>query len=192
MWQETNTPILVYATDVAIETEKAPLSKALEQFVRADNKGFRQEVHQFEQTEGSPTTPLSPSKRKYRADSVDSMDSNRASLGDAGPDILDRGFDSHVTYDGGSAIQMMDLGEVSQDIPPSDDVAEIHPSTLPDSSVEDMGWVPDKAEQPPPMDSVEMEERARPPPFLAARTASSEGGTRSRSYGMDMDMPERD
>lgn len=84
MWQETKTPLMVYATDDALKEAPEPLSGPLERFVKADNKSFLQELKQ-EQSQGEKSfTPLevvSPSKRKHRSDSMDSMNSNRASLG---------------------------------------------------------------------------------------------------------------
>ncbi|KAF7544027.1 hypothetical protein G7Z17_g10270 [Cylindrodendrum hubeiense] len=86
MWQETKTPLLVYATEKALDTPREPLTSPLERFVKAENKAFRQELNQ-EKSDSSETRrtafvdPISPSKRKHRSDSADSMDSNRASLG---------------------------------------------------------------------------------------------------------------
>ncbi|PFH56964.1 hypothetical protein XA68_15696 [Ophiocordyceps unilateralis] len=80
VWEETKTPLIIYATDVALDTAKAPLSASLERFVRADNKAFQQELsrEKAEADDGRLTETIFPSKRKHRADS---MDSNRASLG---------------------------------------------------------------------------------------------------------------
>ncbi|KAI5461474.1 hypothetical protein BGZ63DRAFT_356951 [Mariannaea sp. PMI_226] len=86
MWEETKTPLLVYATEMALDIPLSPLTSQLERFVKAENKAFRQELNQ-EKTESNETRratfvdPISPSKRKHRSDSADSMDSNRASLG---------------------------------------------------------------------------------------------------------------
>lgn len=86
MWQETKTPLIVYATEKALDTPRASLTSPLERFVKAENKAFRQELNQ-EKSDSSETRraafvdPISPSKRKHRSDSADSMDSNRASLG---------------------------------------------------------------------------------------------------------------
>lgn len=94
MWQETKTPLLIYATEDALNTQKAALNGQLERFVKAENKAFRQELTQEtrnreETNKQQFVDPISPSKRKHRSDSMDSMNSNRASLGsDAG-----NGFD---------------------------------------------------------------------------------------------------
>lgn len=98
IWAETKTPVLVYATEHALNVEKMPLGSSLERFVKADNKSFRSELQQESSTtetsmevdaEGetndeffAPSDMLrSPPKRKHRSDSVDSMASNRASMG---------------------------------------------------------------------------------------------------------------
>jgi hypothetical protein len=82
-WQESKTPVVVYATEAAINTSPMVPSDALMRFVKAENKAFRQELNleRVETRRTGPTEPMSPSKRKHRSDSTDSMDSNRASLG---------------------------------------------------------------------------------------------------------------
>jgi len=88
---ETNSPILVYATDAAMQQERLPLSAALQTFVKHDNRLFKQSlIEERPPEEESPRverkrlvySPNSPSKRVQRSDSLDSMASNRASLGD--------------------------------------------------------------------------------------------------------------
>src|SRR5690242_9927556 len=85
MWSETKNPLLIYATENALDVPLKELTSTLDRFIRADNKAFRNELSQ-EQTQASeaqrpaPIDPLSPSKRKHR-DSIDSMDSNRVSVG---------------------------------------------------------------------------------------------------------------
>lgn len=95
MWQETKTPLMIYATEAALNVARTPLPAQLQRFTRAENKVFQQELHNEgiqladaaqaaanEKILGSgPLGPISPSKRKHRADSIDSMDSNRASIG---------------------------------------------------------------------------------------------------------------
>ncbi|PHH90493.1 hypothetical protein CDD83_3526 [Cordyceps sp. RAO-2017] len=117
VWQETKTPLFVYATESALNTARAPLPAPLERFVRAENKAFRQELGR-EQADGAPAADvrgtltmeaISPSKRKHRADSADSMDSNRASLGSD-----DRnGFDDDPFLEDGpvTATEMADLSD---------------------------------------------------------------------------------
>lgn len=114
MWEETKTPLLVYATEDALNTPKAPLSTALERFVKAENKAFRQELNHektetHEKRKSITVDPLSPSKRKHRADSFDSMDSNRASLGS---DDERSGFDNPFSeQDDAIGTEMTDLSE---------------------------------------------------------------------------------
>lgn len=78
-------PMLVYATDKALNEEPAPLSDALKTFVKFDNRLFKQELLEepplTEKKRNAPQVPESPLKRQ-RSNSVDSMATNRASLGD--------------------------------------------------------------------------------------------------------------
>ncbi|KAL1862553.1 hypothetical protein Daus18300_008512 [Diaporthe australafricana] len=78
-------PILVYATDKALNEEPAPLSDALRTFVKLDNRLFKQELLEeptpADKKRNAPQLPGSPLKRQ-RSNSVDSMATNRASLGD--------------------------------------------------------------------------------------------------------------
>lgn len=78
-------PILVYATDKAMNEEPAPLSDALKTFVKFDNRLFKQELLEeptpTDKKRNAPQLPESPLKRQ-RSASVDSMATNRASLGD--------------------------------------------------------------------------------------------------------------
>ncbi|KAG7122333.1 hypothetical protein HYQ44_003231 [Verticillium longisporum] len=91
MLKESKTPLLVYATEDALNTPRVPLSDELQRFVLAENKIFRQELsHEADEDDDEDVplinpniSPFSPSKRKYRANSVDSMDTNRASLGNS-------------------------------------------------------------------------------------------------------------
>ncbi|PHH70585.1 hypothetical protein CDD80_5903 [Ophiocordyceps camponoti-rufipedis] len=80
VWEVTKTPLIIYATEKALEEATVPLSAPLERFVRADNKAFQQELsrERAEADEGRLTETMLPPKRKHRSDS---MDSNRASIG---------------------------------------------------------------------------------------------------------------
>lgn len=101
VWQESKTPLLVYATEDALNTSKDPLSLPLERFIKADNKAFRSELN-IERTNerdiGQPALfdPISPSKRKHRSDSIDSLDSNHASLGSDGANAFDNSFEEQA------------------------------------------------------------------------------------------------
>lgn len=117
MWQETKTPLVVYATEDALNTPRAPLSGPLERFVKADNKTFRQELNQEQSQVEQSTAPaaadlVSPSKRKHRSDSMDSMDSNRASQGSI---EMDDREDPFVTQFDGPSSDL--LGQEMQEQP---------------------------------------------------------------------------
>lgn len=90
VWHETKVPLMVYATEAALNVARTPLPMPLQRFALAENKAFQQELDQ--ETTGPPADPISPSKRKHRADSIDSMDSNRATLGSD---------DGHYGFEGG-------------------------------------------------------------------------------------------
>ncbi|KAI9149409.1 hypothetical protein HJFPF1_11461 [Paramyrothecium foliicola] len=111
VWHETKTPLLIYATENALNTPCSPLSSPLERFVRVENKAFRQELSaekaEAVETRGRASIEtLSPSKRKHRADSMDSMDSNRASIGSE--DRIE-GDNPFADQDVGHATELMDL-----------------------------------------------------------------------------------
>ncbi|KAL7790935.1 hypothetical protein V8C37DRAFT_383706 [Trichoderma ceciliae] len=100
IWHDTKTPLLVYATEEAVSTPRAPLSDALNMFVKLDNKAFRQELKQpvadgGEERMRASVDPISPSKRKHR-DSMDSMDSNRASIGSEDRNPFEGAFDDQM------------------------------------------------------------------------------------------------
>lgn len=102
VWQETKLPLLIYATEDALNTHNEPLSLPLERFVKADNKAFRSELN-MERTNDQQyirpghADPISPSKRKHRSDSMDTLDSNHASLGSDGGNGFDNPFDEEPT-----------------------------------------------------------------------------------------------
>ncbi|KAF6836161.1 ubiquitin interaction domain-containing protein [Colletotrichum plurivorum] len=116
MFLETKNPVLVYATDDAVNAPLAPLSDALQRFVRAENKNFRQELSQ-ESTEESTQvralnmSPISPSKRKYRSGSVDSMATNRASLGGSDTNSRAGDFDNDPFI--GNSTQDTEMADLS-------------------------------------------------------------------------------
>lgn len=98
IWLETKTPLLIYATEEAVNVPNDPLSLPLERFVKADNKAFRNELsmeqtNEQENREPVFMDPISPSKRKHRSDSMDSLDSNHASLGSDGGNGFDNPFE---------------------------------------------------------------------------------------------------
>jgi hypothetical protein len=88
-------PLLIFASEEAVNEAPHPLSDALSRFVKHDNRLFKQEL--LEEIANPPAangagdwdkkrvsdgaSPASPSKRQ-REGSIDSMATNRASLGD--------------------------------------------------------------------------------------------------------------
>lgn len=216
MWQETQTPLLVYATDEALNTPKSPLPNQLERFVKAENKTFHQELNQ-EQNETSETKratfvdPISPSKRKHRSDSVCSMDSNRASLGSDDRNGFDNPFEDQ---DDAIGTEMTEFGnppdhahsfDASQDtlpaliphppapaleLPTEAASATMTPSTVGADRVESS-----PAKSPPAVmeesRAPEMQERARPPAFMAP-PVNCTSSTAKKENGdlMDMEIPE--
>ncbi|ROW05945.1 hypothetical protein VPNG_08477 [Cytospora leucostoma] len=78
-------PVLIYATEKALNEEPAPLSSALQTFVKFDNRLFKQELLEepapAEKKRNAPQSSRSPPKR-HRSDSIDSLATNRASIGD--------------------------------------------------------------------------------------------------------------
>ncbi|KPM41253.1 hypothetical protein AK830_g5329 [Neonectria ditissima] len=209
MWQETKTPLLVYATEMALTTPRTALTSALERFIKAENKGFRQELNQ-EKSETSETRratfvdPISPSKRKHRSDSLDSMNSNRASLGSDDRNGFDNPFanqdesagagTSDVSRGGTDFARSASIDSVTEQVPPlpsrlppstETTSATMTPSTVTAEMIEDSERgrahvtgaqsdgtstvTPDADEA----RSPEMQERARPSPFVTlSRTTS--------------------
>lgn len=100
-------PIIVYATDKAIEQENLPLSDALKTFVRLDNRLFKQEQLQSNRLGHKRSAGVgdgSQSKRLQRSSSMDSMDTNHASAGDYDDDMRDAPFDSDSMFGTGADI----------------------------------------------------------------------------------------
>ncbi|KAI1138861.1 hypothetical protein F5Y05DRAFT_382632 [Hypoxylon sp. FL0543] len=107
---ESKYPLLVYASEAAMEAEPIPLSDALRMFVRADNRSFRQELDQEQNQEQQPSDDsqppgvtaenlshlpvLSPGKRKHSiGSSVATHGSSRDELED-----VDLTFDEHEQF----------------------------------------------------------------------------------------------
>ncbi len=84
---ETDKPIVLYASDKAMQERPLALSEALRIFVKLDNRLFRQELIEEsprEKKRSCDDGPSSPSKRQLRESSIDSVATNRASAGDLG------------------------------------------------------------------------------------------------------------
>ncbi|KAK3378543.1 hypothetical protein B0H63DRAFT_512593 [Podospora didyma] len=67
-------PILIFATDKALDEDPVPLSDALKTFVKFDNRHFKQELSQAEQQQSSP-------KRLKTSVSLDSLATNHMENG---------------------------------------------------------------------------------------------------------------
>ncbi|KAF4944294.1 hypothetical protein FSARC_14706 [Fusarium sarcochroum] len=212
MWKETKRPLLVYATEEALITPKAPLSAQLERFVKMENKAFRQELSQeesaAEETKRATFDPISPSKRKHRADSAGSMDSNRASIGSDDRNGFDNPFSDQDDRIGTEMIDYANPADydnspnyvhsfdASDDRPPTlparpqssteptpeSTSATMTPSTVGADHMDSATSVTDEARSP------EMQERARPPPFMSLSRNPSE--KKDPVNLMDMDIPD--
>ncbi|KAJ6438315.1 LOW QUALITY PROTEIN: ubiquitin interaction domain-containing protein [Purpureocillium lavendulum] len=212
MWQETKNPLLVYATEDALNTPRDPLSAPLDRFARAENKAFRQELNREAVDAGSrkPSVaePISPSKRKHRSDSPDSMDSNRASIGSADQGGFDNAFEDNQDM---SATEMMDMSgqhfsadadstDVTPPIKPNrqpavteSTSATLTPNTLPADDIDPVvgttqGQAPLTTGVAMTERAPEMTERSRPPAFMTAQGSSAKdsGGEK----GIDMEIPD--
>ncbi|KAM0434123.1 hypothetical protein ACHAPT_004068 [Fusarium lateritium] len=217
MWLETKNPLLVYATDQALNTPKRPLPNQLERFVKAENKTFHQELNQERNETSEPkratfVDPISPSKRKHRSDSVSSMDSNRASLGSDDRNGFDNPFEDQHDAIG---TEMTEFGnppdyahsfEVSQDSLPAlpahqapasalELLTEAASATMTPSTVGADRVESSPAKSPPAATeesrAPEMQERSRPPAFMAVPGNSSGVATKKENDDlMDMEISE--
>ncbi|GAB1314402.1 Ubiquitin interaction domain-containing protein [Madurella fahalii] len=130
-------PILVYATDKALQQEKVPLSDALKSFVKFDNRHFKQELSQSDRHSHSPEKKRSAvlgtdsqSKRLQRSSSIDSMATNQASAGDFDEDMGDAPFDDDSMFGPvGDFARSEATGQ--HEIP---DLMEMHPPSAAESS----------------------------------------------------------
>ena len=176
VWRETKNPLVLYATEDALNVPRTALSGPLDRFVRAENKAFRQELN-LEKTQAAeapkegPTSPVSPSKRKHRADSFDSMDSNRASIGSNG----DNGFeeDPFAAQAASAPIEMTDMSELP---------GKAHGQGPEASLMDQQGEMASRAEE---TRGPEMQELSRPPAFMAVGSGS---GSEHKGVRNDMDM----
>ncbi|CAK7234694.1 hypothetical protein SCUCBS95973_009021, partial [Sporothrix curviconia] len=103
-FEESSTPTLVYAKGSILDEDNAPLSLALENFMRFENRFFKQELKEESPRgekkrqpaeEASPTSPLKRHQRQ-RSTSIDSMASNMASLGDDSSYGAERGSGGYM------------------------------------------------------------------------------------------------
>lgn len=213
IWHETKMPLLIYATEEAVATAKAPLSDALNMFVKSDNKAFRQELKKAvaeggEERIRASVDPISPSKRKHR-DSMDSLNTNRASIGSEDRNPFESAFDEQIED---AATELTDMSAASKSeyargsdaeskfgdfaIPPhlpnldaahiNTESATLTPDTLAAAEEgEAQRPTPPDAGQPDDVSrSPEMQERARPVTFMLP-PQGNEGG---RDLSMDMEI----
>lgn len=213
IWKDTKKPLLVYATEDALGTPKDHLSSQLERFIKVENKAFRQELSKEESTANeskqtgnfesssslSPHSSFSPSKRKHRSDSGGSMDSNRASIGS---DDDRNGFDNPFLPDDDERVgtEMTDYvhsftdmeghipdsltGRTQDSTAPTEPTsATMTPSTVTADCLDTNTAF--AAEEP---RSPEMQEKARPPPFMSLSRNSSMRAEPTNL--MDMDIPD--
>lgn len=209
VWADGRLPLIVYATEDAVETLPIPLTQPLERFVKADNKAFYQEIAMESSSESEEVSggrrsiePLSPSKRKHRADSMGSMDSmnsnrasigsNRASIGSEDGDIGDPFADeslsvevitgvepSQTSHDSASS-NTMDLDASQDDMQPL-----LAPERMEGVTESGRGEIPPTSQEAP---NLEMEQRAGIPPLLSTSRATA--ADKGRSDPLKMDIPE--
>ncbi|WZH46137.1 uncharacterized protein QYS62_007207 [Fusarium acuminatum] len=210
MWEETKKPLLVYATEDALETPKTRLSSQLERFVKAENKAFRQELSQEDSTaEEAKRTPafepVSPSKRKHRSDSGDSMDSNRASIGSDNRNGFDNPFPDHNEAVGTEMTDYSNKSDLASSFNayqangtpppwlPAQTQASTEPRTEPASatmtpSTVGTDYIDSAMSAAEGSHSPEMQEKAKPPPFISLSRNPSE--QKESINLMDMDIPD--
>jgi hypothetical protein len=113
-------PILVFATDAAMQEENLPLSDALKSFVKLDNRLFKQELLQSNRMGHKRSAGLgdgSQSKRLQRSGSMDSMNTNQASAGGSDDDMRDAPFDNDSTFGGVGDVAAERIAAQDEDIP---------------------------------------------------------------------------
>ncbi|RYP05158.1 hypothetical protein DL765_009920 [Monosporascus sp. GIB2] len=207
-------PMLVYATEKALEATPIPLSDALRMFVKADNRSFQQELAQEqnqEQTHEDEPPPLaaisadtlshipvaSPAKRKHSASS--SVATNGSSRG--GLDDVDLTFsDDRDPFDGddrpatshrefaNASPQPNKLGGIVESL------ANCRTNESPGGGRSEQGHAPSEGlevemqETPSQPRAPEMQERAGgPAPFFRAH-AIDNNATNGTVDSMDMDV----
>ena len=194
IWKDTRIPLLVYATENAVNAERAVLSAPLEQFITAENAVFRREL-ETEESSGAVadivvSEPMSPSKRKHRADSVDSMASNRASDGND-----DRALADIIMGRGESGFDM-DEDEEAPPLPKRQS-----PSTAPGEDMASGALQTEPALPPRPSKTShdaetgarepEMQEIRAPSLFPPAPTMDTKGDDVLANSDLDMDISRR-
>ncbi|KAF3771263.1 hypothetical protein M406DRAFT_349622 [Cryphonectria parasitica EP155] len=116
-------PILVYATDEALQEPIIPLSSALQTFIKFDNRLFKQDqLEDNSQSDKKRVAVRSPQPllKRQRSDSADSMATNRASIGDFSDGeeraaLLADQFEHFGGVDGSMEAEMADMRTISED-----------------------------------------------------------------------------
>ncbi|KAK0651899.1 hypothetical protein B0T16DRAFT_454314 [Cercophora newfieldiana] len=168
-------PILIYATDKAMDEAPEPLPDALKTFVKFDNRHFKMEQAQAE-AEAEQPNPLDEMsylstlraaglhlKKKRSTDSMDSMATNQASAGDIDEDMQDVTqfqFDDDTFGNDGT------LGH--------EDVHELVDISVADGSLSEQQIPLLRRDSPPPQ---EMQERANMPLIRRPLSGIFEPGT---------------
>lgn len=193
-------PILVYATDSAMEEAPEPLSDALKTFVKFDNRHFKQELAQAEQQQAieqqdvdyvSTLRAAGIRIKQRRSDSMDSMATNQASAGDLDDDMRDAPFErDEALAVKGTSDGMFDADEAMPalvDVSVTDDV---HSEQLARVSLDD-----DKRDSTlPPTGMPEMQERANSPLLIRPTSGiffadkDEEGNPVKQDIGMGIDQ----
>ncbi|KAK0719612.1 hypothetical protein B0H67DRAFT_599312 [Lasiosphaeris hirsuta] len=172
-------PILIYATDRAMEEIPDPLSDALKTFVKFDNRHYKQELAQAErQKESNPQVEeewsgIPPGMniagirpRKQRSGSMDSLATNQASAGDLDEDMRDAPFDREDVFSDGNGIADSGSREATLDeqLPDLIDVSD-NATSADDSHMERLARVSldDDAKDAAPQEMQEMQERGHSP-----------------------------
>ena len=102
-----SSPLLVYATDEALNEDPLPLNEAQKNFVKRDNRLFQQELAKKRSAE--PPSEGSQSKKLQKSSSMDSLATNKASAGslDGDYEMTDADSGGYVTFDSPPNFQEM-------------------------------------------------------------------------------------
>ncbi|KAK0626608.1 hypothetical protein B0T14DRAFT_110375 [Immersiella caudata] len=133
-------PILIYATESAMDEAPDSLPEPLKTFVRFDNRHFKMELTQAEAEQPDPLQEMSHLstlraaglylKKKRSTDSMDSMATNQASAGDIDEDMRDASLDGGLGNDGALG-QDPDVQELVDTSVMDNSLSDQQPSLLP-------------------------------------------------------------
>lgn len=197
-------PLLVYATEKALNEAPIALSRELQTFVKHDNRLFKQELieqpdapDQRDKKRVGFKTPQSPAKRQ-RSNSGDSMDSNRASLGDMSEGdraqmMADQMMDNFGGSNGsGVDTEMRDMQPISEDQMANEIAAHMPPTPSLSADGSESPPIRRSTEQLASMSlgdfkAPEMEELQTP--FIVRPPANAHGGLLDQSTDRIMSWP---